>query len=81
MPFSQKCVKIASIPGPVTQLDKCVISLSMMSKPQGINWGESLLRFVENGASARHFQPLSEEDDKLLLLLSDCAMFCSAHLW
>ena len=31
-----------------------------------------MLHFVENVASAQHFQPLSEEDDEVLL--SDCAM-------
>ena len=54
----------------------------MTSKPKGINrsiGGKSLLHFGENVASARHFQPPSEEDDEVLL--SDCAMFCSARLW
>ena len=35
-----------------------------------------MLHFVENVASVRHFQPLLEEGDEVLL--SDCAMFCRA---
>ena len=41
--------------------------------------GKSLLHFLENIASAQHFQPLLEEDDEVLQ--SDCAMFCSVRLW
>ena len=79
MPFSQKCAKIVNSWGPATHLDMCVIYLTMTSKPQGINRGKGIVAFVENVASARHFQPLSEKDGEVLL--SDSAMFCSARLW
>ena len=78
MPISQKCAKIVNSWVPAT-LDICVVYLAITSKPQGINRGKSLLHFVENVASARHFQPLSEEDVEVLL--SDCARLCSACLW
>ena len=42
--------------------------------------GESLLHFVANVASARRFQPLSDEEDGMLLPDS-CAMSCRYRLW
>ena len=55
--------------------------LAMFSKTQGRIIVE--FRFVENVGSARHIQPLSnEEEEEGDVLLSDsCAMSCSDRLW
>ena len=78
MPFSQKCAQIGNSWGPATELDICATYLlRLLNHKQSIG-RKSLLHFVENGASTRHIQLLSEEDDEVLL--SDCDMFCSARL-
>ena len=79
-PFSQKYAKIVNSWGLATQINICMLSILLWLLDHKELIGEiHCCISLRNIASTRHFQPLSEKDDEVLL--SDCAMFCSARLW
>ena len=81
--FSQKCEKVIKsyiAGGPLHNFTAASCILLCLLNHRDSREGESLLHFVANVASALHFQPLSDEEDGVLLSDS-CAMSCRYRLW
>ena len=78
--FSQKCAKVVNSWGPLHNFTSASCILICLLNHRESRGRESLLHFVANVARARHFQPLSDEEDGVLLSDS-CAMSCRYRLW
>ena len=78
--FSQKCLKVVIAGSPLHNSTSATCILLCLLNHRESKGEDSLLHFVENVASARHFQPLSDEENDVLLPDS-CAISCSDRLW
>ena len=76
--FSQKCAQVANSLGPATYRYFCAMYFAMSPKSKGIKGRRIIVAFRCEGP--RHFHPLADEDDGVLLSDS-CAKSYNDCLW